>query len=109
MMMSATGVMAFVVGATKQERATDVDEQANASDADCFIKMNCQWSEESPGGFAGHQQRHDREHNGAGESSEDTDFSGAETKFLIRGERPRKLIGNRGDKNRSNMRANGQA
>ena len=105
MMMGATGIMAFVVGATKQERATDVDEQANASDADCFIKMNCQWSEESPGGFAGHQQRHDRKHNGAGESAEDTDFSGAETKLLIRGVPPRKIIGDRGDQKRSHMRA----
>ena len=85
--------MAVMVCTAKEERATEIDEQSNASNADCFIKMDCQRKEQAPGRFASHQKRHDGQHHSAGKSAEHTNFARPETESLVRGVSPREIVG----------------
>src|SRR5260370_35699154 len=54
----------------EKEGANHIYRQRHAGYADRLIKMNCERSKETMDGFAGHEQRDHRQHDGAGGATE---------------------------------------
>src|SRR6266478_8826991 len=89
----------------KKESADQIYGQRYASNADRLVKMNCERNKETMDGFAGHEQRDHRQHDGAGESTEDADFACPEAILLVGRMPARKIVGDRRDEERRHMRA----
>ena len=67
----------------EKEGANHIYCQRHAGYADRLIKMNCERNKKTMDGFAGHEQRDHRQHDGAGESTEDADFACPEAILLV--------------------------
>ncbi len=89
----------------EKEGANHIYCQRHAGYADRLIKMNCERNKETMDGFPGHEQRDHREHDGAGEPTEDADFACPEAILLVGRMPARKIVGNRRDEERGHMRA----
>src|SRR5438477_13158775 len=89
----------------EKEGANHMYCQRHAGYADHLIKMNCERNKETMDGFAGHEQRDHRQHDGAGESTEDADFACPDAILLVGRMPARKIVGNRRDEERAHTRA----
>src|SRR6266542_3473122 len=78
----------------EQPCTAEIYQQPYASDADRLVKVNFKWSKQPVHGFARHQERYDREHNGTGEPAKHTYLSCAKAEARVPSLRPPKIVGN---------------
>src|ERR1700738_459556 len=103
--LSVMIVRRMMMSVFEKESADDIHRQRDEDNTNRLIKMNRQRNKEAVDGFAGHEQRDDREHNRAGESSEDADFACSKAVSLARRMSAHEIISDRGDQERRHMRA----
>src|SRR5436309_8813637 len=102
-MRAATAASLMAIG--EQPCTAEIYQQPYASDADRLVKVNFKWSKQPVHGFARHQERYDREHNGTGEPAKHTDLSCAKAEARVPSLRSRKIVGHGCYQKRKDMSA----
>src|SRR5262249_59629921 len=93
MMMSVSTVVRMIVAvvaemvlpAAKEQRAYDVHGQPERRDRDCLVEADGHRPDKARQRLIADQNRDDREHDGAGEAGEVTEFAGAEAEAIVAG------------------------
>ena len=69
----------------QHEGTEEIHEQAHDCDNNCIAKMNGLRRDQAMNGIDGNNESDDRQHDGAGESAQDSDFTRAESEASISG------------------------
>src|SRR5262249_25595604 len=78
-------VAEMVLPAAKEQRAYDVHGQPERRDRDCLVEADGHRPDKARQRLIADQNRDDREHDGAGEAGEVTEFAGAEAEAIVAG------------------------